>query len=202
MPEDNSQEVIEIVKDDKKPQSLAKILIIMFVSIAALATLVIGGLKFYKQYKNTENEPIKQSLPIEQNNTYVEVLAAQIPGPPKLKIPEHLEKPILTQKIENNTTDTTDYSTLPHQKSKIEVVLKVKEKTLEEKLDQILSFDDLVDAIVSLEIRRVDDRIVIGDRSYQIDETLGSNFIIKKMYRNGNVKIFNIKENYSRRFSL
>ncbi|CAA6799830.1 MAG: Unknown protein [uncultured Sulfurovum sp.] len=200
MSKDNSQEVIEIVKDDKKPQSLIKILIIMFVSIVVLATTVIGGFKFYKQYKNKKVEPIKQSLLIEQNNTYVEVLAAKIPGPPKLEIPKYLEKPRLIEKIENNITDTTDYSTLLYEKSKIEVVLK--EKTLEEKLEQILSFDELIEAINSLEIRRVDNMLVVGDKSYRVDETLGSNFIIKKMYRNGNVKIFNIKENYSRRFSL
>jgi hypothetical protein len=167
-----------------------------------LAVTVIGSLKLYKQYKNKKVEPTKQLLPIEKNNTYVEVLAAQIPGPPKLKIPEHLEKPILTKKIENNITDTTDYSIFPHEKSKIEIVLKVKKKTLEENLNQIVSFDELVDAIVSLEIRRVDNEIIVGDRFYKINETLGSNFIIKKMYRNGKVKIFNIKENYSRRFSL
>ena len=202
MSEDKSQEVIEIVKDDKNPQSLTKILIIMFVSIAVLAAIIIGGLKFNKKYKNKKVEPITQSFPIEQNNTYVEVLAAKIPGPPKLDIPEHLEKPILIEKNENNITDTTDYSTLPYEKSKIEVVVKIKEKTLEEKLDEIISFDELMEAIVSLEIRRVDNKIIVGDRFYSVNETLGSNFIIKKMYRNGNVKIFNIKENYSRRFSL
>ncbi|HIP11104.1 MAG TPA: hypothetical protein EYG73_00160 [Arcobacter sp.] len=202
MLEDNSQEVIEIVKEDKKPQSLAKILITMLVSIVLFAVTVIGGLKFYKEYKNKKVEMTKQLIPIEQNNTYVEVLARKIAGPPKFKIPQNLEKPTFIKKVENNITDTTDYSTLPYAKIKIEVVAKVKEKTLEEKLDEIVSFDELTDAIISLEIKRVNNEIIVGNRFYKIDETLGSNFIIKRMYRNGKVKIFNIKENYSKRFSL
>ena len=251
--DDNSQE-IEIIKEDKKPQSLVKILIVMFFSIALLGVAVIGGLKFYKQYKNKKLKITEQSIPLEQNNTYVESLARpqQIPGPPQLKIPENLEQPMLIKKVEENTTDTTDYSKLPYDENQVEsktkektlpianlpqheipknleqpmlikkveenitdttdyskvpytknqVELKEKEKTLQEKLDEISNFDELKEAIDAFKIRRVKNEIIVGNKTYKRDENLGSNFIIKKMYRNGNVKIFSIKENYSRRFSL
>ncbi len=206
--EDRSQDEIEIVPDKQKPQSLLKILSLMFFSIILLGIVIIGGLKLYKHYKHGNLFPKEPHLPIEENHSYVEALAVsqKIPGPPQLKIPEHLEKPIPTQMVEDkkkeehNITEVIDYSKLPYElDSKKEVK---KEPSIEERLNSIMSFDELEKAITSLPIKRVEDKVVVGDKEYQKNEALGSNFIIKKIYRDGNVKIFNIKENYSRRFSL
>jgi hypothetical protein len=221
---DNSDKEIEIVQEGEKPQSLMKILIIMFLALVLIGALIIGGLKLYKQYKNREISSIKQSLPIqkieETNNSYVEILALpqNIPAPSQLVIPKNLEKPMLIkspssverlmlskEKDEldfNNSVEieNIDYSSLPNEESQNQSVNR--EKELDEKLNEIVSFKELEEVIATLKIKRVEDEIIIGERSYKEHESFGNNFIIRKIYPNGNIKIFNIKENYSRRFSL
>jgi hypothetical protein len=222
---DNSDTEIEIVKEEKKPQSLMKILIIMFLALVLIGALIIGGLKLYKQYKNREISNIKQSLPLQEpeeiNNSYVEVLALsqKIPAPSQLEIPKNLEKPMLIKapssvetlmlskeknELDYNNSEEIDYSSLPHEERQNKSVKSEKEpdEELNEKLNEMVSFKELEEAIVTLKIKRVEDEIIVGERSYKEHDSLGDNFIIRKIYPNGNVKIFNIKENYSRRFSL
>ena len=225
---DNSDTEIEIVKEEKKPQSLMKILIIMFLALVLIGALIIGGLKLYKQYKNREISNIKQSLPLQEpeeiNNSYVEVLALsqKIPAPSQLEIPKNLEKPMLIKapssvetlmlskeknELDYNNSEEIekiDYSSLPHEERQNESVKSEKEpdEELNEKLNAMVSFKELEEVIVTLKIKRVEDEIIVGERSYKEHDSFGDNFIIRKIYPNGNVKIFNIKENYSRRFSL
>ena len=196
----------------------------MFLALVLIGALIIGGLKLYKQYKNREISNIKQSLPLQEpeeiNNSYVEVLALpqKIPAPSQLEIPKNLEKPMLIKapssvetlmlskekdELDYNNSmeiEKIDYSSLPHEERQNKSVKSEKEP--DEELNAMVSFKELEEAIVMLKIKRVEDEIIVGERSYKEHDSFGDNFIIRKIYPNGNVKIFNIKENYSRRFSL
>jgi hypothetical protein len=199
---DDKDDEIEVVNSEL---TLSKALGMIFLGLFLLGLLAFGGLKLYKHFKSSSsnvNQEVKVKM-LATNNVnaeqYTEELAKdlekKIPAPKNLNLP-----PPNTVKAK---VGLVSLPTIVEENLEKEIVVKTS-KRIETKKIEILtlnSFKDLEAAILNQKVLLLDDEVKIRNISYKVNDEFGS-FIIKKIYKNRNVKFFNKDEKYSRRFSL